>query len=196
MRSLLIDLRRRQTDRCHLYMLRFADAVPKRPLGSTKPAPLYAAPGGQWSVGPEICDAHCPMGGAARGGFDKPTRTNGRCRVRQPPTSSASIARGTSLKFATGYWGLHHSLTRALLTSFCSRDSVQHGVRDAFASCGNAPGPINGDWRQKAPPRTFPCRAERCRAAAYSAGTPAPIGHDTPVPPSPQYPLGFFAKYC
>jgi hypothetical protein len=26
--------------------------------------------------------------------------------------------------------------------------------------------------------------------------TSSPIGHDTPVPPIPQYPAGFFDKYC
>ena len=30
---------------------------------------------------------------------------------------------------------------------------------------------------------------------AYPAEA-TPIGQDTPVPPSPQYPFGFFARYC
>ena len=40
--------------------------------------------------------------------------------------------------------------------------------------------------------------AKRCdgRNLAISQSTPAPIGQVTPVPPMPQYPPGFLARYC
>lgn len=35
------------------------------------------------------------------------------------------------------------------------------------------------------------------RGPVYSAlAAVRPTGHETPVPPSPQYPFGFFARYC
>src|SRR6185503_18784400 len=34
------------------------------------------------------------------------------------------------------------------------------------------------------------------KTVADQADTPTPIGHDTPVPPNPQYPPGFLARYC
>src|SRR5580658_669701 len=30
----------------------------------------------------------------------------------------------------------------------------------------------------------------------YGSSLATPIGQETPVPPRPQYPLGFFARYC
>ena len=41
-------------------------------------------------------------------------------------------------------------------------------------------------------------RAEPAASGADPAQAPtsAPTGHETPVPPSPQYPNGFFARYC
>src|ERR1700749_3577151 len=50
------------------------------------------------------------------------------------------------------------------------------------------------------PAREFPSRStlplqRRVRTRAY-AETPTPIGHDTPVPPRPQWPAGFLARYC
>jgi len=38
-------------------------------------------------------------------------------------------------------------------------------------------------------------RAARVTRRDY-APTPTPMGHTTPVPPIPQYPSGFFSRYC
>ena len=35
-----------------------------------------------------------------------------------------------------------------------------------------------------------------CVLATSAVRVSSPIGHVTPVPPSPQYPFGFFARYC
>ena len=55
-------------------------------------------------------------------------------------------------------------------------------------------------WLGSVPGRDQPTASAR-RVGRYACAvclTPAgmPIGQLTPVPPRPQYPIGFFAKYC
>src|SRR5207245_4685308 len=70
----------------------------------------------------------------------------------------------------------------------------------------NAPAPL---LRADAPPRIRPAAAVPVRArqsaevrrnhagvVAHSLYRETPVGQDTPVPPIPQYPPGFLARYC
>ncbi len=60
----------------------------------------------------------------------------------------------------------------------------RRGGRAARGQCARRPG----------------CRGAQCCAPRaeelVGAATPTPIGQETPVPASPQYPFGFFCRYC
>src|SRR5262249_325191 len=125
-----------------------------------------------WKLDHELVDLHAEMEQQQQQGEDQ-----AEIKRRQHPPALEDDALDQELDLA------HGELRDA--ASILER----HGLRQG----GAAP----GRFRSRAPGACHAAVADLSPSLHCApTATPVPIGQLTPVPPSPQYPIGFLARYC